>query len=65
MVRMRRVGTLVSQSTASHVLEAIGAAGDGARAALRLGIGRFNTEAQIDRAAQCIARRVLALRGRR
>ena len=47
----------------SHVLEAIGAAGDGARAALRLGIGRFNTEAQIDRAAQCIARRVLALRG--
>lgn len=49
----------------SHVLEAIGAAGDGARAALRLGIGRFNTEAQIDRAAQCIARRVLALRGRR
>ena len=49
----------------SHVLEAIGAAGDGARAALRLGIGRFNTEAQIDRAAQCIARRVLALRGLR
>ena len=49
----------------SHVLEAIGAAGDGARAALRLGIGRFNTEAQIDRAALCIARRVLALRGRR
>ena len=47
----------------SHVLEAIGAAGDGARAALRLGIGRFNTEAQIDRAAQCIARRVLTLRG--
>ncbi len=49
----------------SHVLEAIGAAGGGARAALRLGIGRFNTEQQVDRAAQCIVQSVRTLRARR
>ncbi len=48
----------------SHVLEAIGAAGGGARAALRFGIGRFNTEEEIDRAAGRVAERVRALRDR-
>ncbi len=46
----------------SHVLEAIGAAGSGARAALRFGIGRFNTEAEIDRAARRVAERVRTVR---
>ncbi len=49
----------------SHVLEAIGAAGGGVRAALRFGIGRFNTEEEIDRAAQRIVERVRALREQR
>lgn len=49
----------------SHVLEAIGAAGGAARAAVRFGIGRFNTEAEIDRAAQLVVERVRSLRGLR
>lgn len=49
----------------SHVLEAIGAAGGGARAALRFGIGRFNTEEEIDHAASRLVERVRALRERR
>ena len=46
----------------SHVLEAIGAAGGAARASLRFGIGRFNTEDEIDRAARLVIERVRALR---
>ncbi|RPH60599.1 MAG: aminotransferase class V-fold PLP-dependent enzyme, partial [Burkholderiales bacterium] len=49
----------------SHVLEAIGAAGATARAALRFGIGRFNTEAEIDRAARLVVERVRGLRSLR
>ncbi|GMV75893.1 MAG: cysteine desulfurase [Rubrivivax sp.] len=52
----------------SYVLQAIGRTGTtGAAqaqqgAALRLCVGRFNTEDEIDRAAQCIVERVRALR---
>ena len=47
----------------SHVLEAIGVAGTASRAALRFGIGRFNTEEEIDRAARLVVERVRTLRG--
>jgi len=46
----------------SHVLEAIGAAGGPVRAALRFGIGRFNTADEIDRAARLVVERVQSLR---
>lgn len=46
----------------SHVLEAIGATGAATRAALRVGIGRFNTTEEIDRAARLVIERVRALR---
>ena len=50
----------------SHVLEAIGAAApDTVRAALRLGLGRFNTEPETDAAADTIVRAVGRLRGAR
>lgn len=52
----------------SHVLTAIGAADAGAareRAALRFGLGRFNTEDEIDRAAQLVIARVRTLRAPR
>lgn len=49
----------------SHVLEAIGATGASSRAALRLGIGRFNTAEEIDRAAALVVERVRALRAAR
>lgn len=52
----------------SHVLTAIGAADAGAareRAALRFGLGRFNTEDEIDRAAQLVIARVRTLRASR
>jgi cysteine desulfurase len=49
----------------SHVLEAIGATGATTRAALRVGIGRFNTAEEIDRAAQLVVERVRALRAAR
>lgn len=48
----------------SHVLEAIGASGSGTRAALRFGLGRANTEAQVDRAAALVVEAVRALRNR-
>lgn len=46
----------------SHVLEAIGAAGAAGGAALRFGIGRYNTAGEIDRAARLVIERVRALR---
>ena len=49
----------------SHVLEAIGATGATTRAALRVGIGRFNTAEEIDRAARLLVERVRALRAAR
>jgi len=49
----------------SHVLEAIGASGSATRAALRFGLGRFNTAEEIDRAAALVVARVRALRAAR
>lgn len=46
----------------SHVLEAIGAVDGRKRAALRFGVGRFNTETEIDQAAESVIARVWALR---
>ena len=46
----------------SHVLQAIGATGTAPAATLRLCVGRFNTEAEIDRAAARIVQRVQDLR---
>jgi cysteine desulfurase len=39
----------------SHVLRALGLSGERISAAFRIGIGRFNTEAEIDRAAEVLA----------
>lgn len=46
----------------SHVLTALGLTDDLAFASLRFGIGRFNTEAEIDRAAQTVITAVNTLR---
>ena len=46
----------------SHVLSALGVAAEDAYCSVRLGIGRFNTEAEIDRAAGRIAEEVQRLR---
>jgi len=46
----------------SHVLRALGLRPELLRCPLRFGIGRFNTEADIDRAAAAVARAVLRLR---
>ena len=47
---------------ASHVLRAMNRSGDGARRSLRFSFGRFNTEAQIDRAIEVIPRVIEKLR---
>jgi cysteine desulfurase len=49
----------------SHVLTAIGVPDELAFASIRFGIGRFNTEADIDQAANCVLQTVKALRGDR
>ena len=49
----------------SHVLQAIGAATPGQAATLRLCVGRFSTEGEIDAAAQRIVTRVKTLRAAR
>jgi cysteine desulfurase len=46
----------------SHVLRAIGVPADLARATIRFGLGRFNTEEEIDEAAERVARVVHHLR---
>ena len=46
----------------SYVLRAMGASDERARSSLRFGIGRFTTEAQVDRAAELVAAKVRELR---
>jgi cysteine desulfurase len=46
----------------SYVLRAMGVGDERARASLRFGIGRFTTEAQVDRAAELVAAKVAELR---
>jgi cysteine desulfurase len=48
---------------ASHVLRAMDPNGDGARRSLRFSFGRFNTEAQVDRAIEIISKVIEKLRG--
>lgn len=47
----------------SHVLRAIGLKDDLAAAAIRFGVGRFNTEAEIDTTIQAVVSAVRSLRG--
>jgi len=47
---------------ASHVLRAMNPNGDGARRSLRFSFGRFNTEAEIDRAIELVPRVIERLR---
>ena len=42
------------ESTIAHVLRAIGVPNDLAHGSIRFGLGRFNTEADVDRAARSI-----------
>jgi cysteine desulfurase len=48
---------------ASHVLRAMNPGGDGARRSLRFSFGRFNTEAEIDRAIEIVPKVIGKLRG--
>lgn len=47
----------------SHVLRAMGVCDDLAKATVRFGIGRFNAEAEIDRAAELVSRTISRLGG--
>jgi cysteine desulfurase len=47
---------------ASHVLRAMNPSGDGARRSLRFSFGRFNTDAQIDRAIEAVPKVIEKLR---
>jgi cysteine desulfurase len=47
---------------ASHVLSAMNPSGDGARRSLRFSFGRFNTEAQVDRAIEVVPKVIEKLR---
>jgi cysteine desulfurase len=47
---------------ASHVLHAMNPGGDGARRSLRFSFGRFNTEAEIDRAIEIVSNVIEKLR---
>jgi cysteine desulfurase len=46
----------------SHVLRAIGLSEDAARSSLRFGLGRFNTETEVDQAIERVVKAVSALR---
>src|SRR5437899_6616761 len=48
---------------ASHVLRAMDPSGDGARRSLRFSFGRFNTDAQLDRAIEIVPKVIEKLRG--
>ncbi|MEE3716907.1 IscS subfamily cysteine desulfurase [Tumidithrix elongata RA019] len=50
------------KNSPSHVLMALGHSEALAYASIRFGIGRFNTEAEIDRAADCVIQTVKSLR---
>src|SRR5436190_2619493 len=47
---------------ASHVLHAMNPSGDGARRSLRFSFGRFNTDAQVDRAIEVVPKVIEKLR---
>ncbi len=47
---------------ASHVLRAMNSSGDGARRSLRFSLGRFNTDAEIDRAIEVVPKVIEKLR---
>jgi cysteine desulfurase len=47
---------------ASHVLRAMNSTGDGARRSLRFSFGRFNTDAEIDRAVEVVPKVIANLR---
>jgi cysteine desulfurase len=47
----------------SHVLRAIGLDEELAHSSIRFGLGRGNTEAQVDEVGALVARQVVALRG--
>ena len=49
---------------ASHVLQAMNPSGDDARRSLRFSLGRFNTDAQIDRAIEVVPKVIEKLRQR-
>jgi len=51
-----------TDSAPSHVLKAIGLSDDAARCSLRFGLGRFNTEADVDFAAERVVEAVRNLR---
>ena len=48
---------------ASHVLRAMNPSGDDARRSLRFSFGRFNTEAQVERAIEVVPKVIEKLRG--
>lgn len=51
-----------AKSAPSHVLKALGRSDELAYASVRFGIGRFNTEAEIDRVADCVVETIQSLR---
>lgn len=51
-----------AKASASHVLKALGRSNELANASLRFGIGRFNTEAEIDQVANLVLEAIATLR---
>jgi len=54
-----------AEAKPSHVLKAMGRTDETANASIRFGIGRFNTESDIDQAVQLVIENVERLRKRR